>query len=68
MELVVNKMMMFRREAQAEKHNHAVEESYKKIKQTKQEIQQKSLKLREILDSEEVCLEQEQEVKDEESK
>jgi uncharacterized membrane protein len=59
-------MMMFRREAQAEKHNHAVEESYKRIKKTKQEIQQKSQKLREILVSEEVCLEQE--AKDEESK
>ena len=57
---------MFRREVQAEKHNHTVEESYKRIKQTKQEIQQKSQKLREILSSEEICLEQE--VEDEENK
>lgn len=52
-------MMMFKREIQSEKHNHTVEESYKQIKKAKQEIQQKSLKLREILCNEEVCLPQE---------
>lgn len=51
--------MMFKREVQSEKHNHTVEESYKRIKKTKQEIQKKSRKLREILCSDGVCLPQE---------
>ena len=58
-------MMMFKREVQSEKHNHTVEESYKRIKKTKQEIQLKSQKLREILCSEEVCLPQEAEDEEE---
>ena len=60
-------MMMFRREIQAEKHNHTVEESYKRIKKTKKDMQKKHQKLREILCSDEVCLPQE-ESEDEESK
>ena len=52
-------MMMFKREVQSEKHNHTVEESYKRIKKTKQEIQKKSQKLREILCKDGVCLPQE---------
>jgi len=57
-------MMMFKREAQSEKHNHTVEESYKNIKKAKQEIQEKSQKLREILCNDEVCLPQEEEIEE----
>ncbi len=50
---------MFKKEIQIQKHDRTIEESYKKIKECKKEIQEKSQQVRKILNSEDVCLIQE---------